>query len=90
MAAEPSATDAPPPLWRRQLSEALAHLPAARRRGLRSFAPADGALLQPADPESPYTEGDFAAYRCEDCLDRFDLEVTAEDLGDIGPDRPQA
>lgn len=47
-------------------------------------------LLQPADPESPYTEGDFAAYRCEDCLDRFDLEVTAEDLGDIGPDRPQA
>ena len=30
-------------------------------------------LLQPADPESPYTEGDFAAYRCEDCLDRWDL-----------------
>jgi len=40
--------------------------------------------------ESHYTEGDFAAYRCEDCLDRFDLEVTAEDLGDIGPDQPQA
>lgn len=46
-------------------------------------------LLQPADPESPYNEGDFAAYRCEDCLDRFDLEVTAEDLGDVGPDQPQ-
>lgn len=47
-------------------------------------------LLQPADAEAPYAEGDFAAYRCEDCLDRFDLEVTAEDLGDVGPDLPQA
>lgn len=47
-------------------------------------------LLQPADPEAPYTEGDWAPYRCEDCLDRFDLEVVADDLnGAAGsPDEP--
>ena len=30
-------------------------------------------LVQEADPEQPYTEGDIATYRCEDCLDRWDL-----------------
>jgi hypothetical protein len=39
-------------------------------------------LVQPADPESPYAEGDIATYRCEDCLDRWDLVLTAEDLED--------
>jgi DNA-directed RNA polymerase subunit RPC12/RpoP len=39
-------------------------------------------LLYVPDPESPYVEGDYAAYRCEDCMDRFDLEVTAEDVAD--------
>jgi len=45
-------------------------------------------LLQVADPEAPYTEGDWAPYRCEDCLDRFDLEVIAEDLDGSAPDQP--
>ncbi|MFM7059819.1 MAG: hypothetical protein ACKOZL_01350 [Actinomycetes bacterium] len=44
-------------------------------------------LLQIADPEAPYTEGDWAPYRCEDCLDRFDLEVVAEDLDGSAPDQ---
>ena len=30
-------------------------------------------LVQPADPETPYEEDDIATYRCEDCLDRWDL-----------------
>lgn len=38
-------------------------------------------LVQHADPETPYREGDIATYRCEDCLDRWDLELTAEDVG---------
>ena len=41
-------------------------------------------LVQPADPETPYEEDDIATYRCEDCLDRWDLVVTADDLA---PDR---
>ncbi len=40
--------------------------------------------MQPADPETPYEEDDIATYRCEDCLDRWDLVVTADDLA---PDR---
>lgn len=43
-------------------------------------------LVQPGDAESPYVEGDIASYRCEDCLDRWDLVVTAEDL-EPGSDR---
>ena len=39
-------------------------------------------LVQPADPESPYKEGDIATYRCEDCLDRWDLVHTADDVDD--------
>jgi hypothetical protein len=38
-------------------------------------------LLQEADPESPYEPGDIAAYRCEDCMDRFDLVLEDEDAG---------
>ena len=41
-------------------------------------------LVQPADAETPYEEDDIATYRCEDCLDRWDLVVTADDLA---PDR---
>jgi len=37
-------------------------------------------LVQEADPESPYTEGDIATYRCEDCLDRWDI-VMEDDSG---------
>jgi len=39
-------------------------------------------LVQPADEETPYREGDIAVYRCEDCLDRWDMELTAEDVED--------
>jgi hypothetical protein len=37
-------------------------------------------LVLLADPEVPYQAGDIATYRCEDCLDRWDLELTAEDV----------
>ena len=37
-------------------------------------------LVQEADEETPYAEGDVAVYRCEDCMDRWDVIVTAEDL----------
>ena len=37
-------------------------------------------LVQPGSEESPYQEGDIATYRCEDCLDRWDLVVEAEDV----------
>lgn len=30
-------------------------------------------LLQPIDPEDPPEPGDVLAYRCEDCIDRFDV-----------------
>ena len=30
--------------------------------------------------------GDVVAYRCRDCLDRWDIELTEEDLSDIAPD----
>lgn len=35
-------------------------------------------------PELGWAEGDLAVYRCEDCRDRWDLVVTAEDLDDDG------
>ena len=35
-------------------------------------------------PELGWTEGDLAVYRCEDCRDRWDLVVDAEDL--VEPD----
>ena len=39
-------------------------------------------LLQLPDPEVPYVEGDWAPYRCEDCLDRWDVVVEEDDLTD--------
>lgn len=41
-------------------------------------------LVQEADPESPYTPGDVAVYRCSDCAERWDVVVTDEDLGEAG------
>ena len=41
-------------------------------------------LVQEADPESPYTEGDIATYRCEDCLDRWDIVLTEDDDDEAG------
>lgn len=37
-------------------------------------------LVQAVTAESPIAIGDFLTYRCEDCLDRWDLEVVEEDL----------
>jgi len=34
-------------------------------------------------PEEGFAPGDIVAYRCSDCLDRWDLEVVAEDLDDL-------
>ena len=36
-------------------------------------------LLSP-EPDEGFTPGDIVAYRCADCLDRWDLELTADDL----------
>ncbi len=37
-------------------------------------------LVQEADDETPYAEGDVAVYRCEDCSDRWDVVLAAEDV----------
>jgi hypothetical protein len=37
-------------------------------------------LVQPDDAENPYVAGDVAVYRCEDCLDRWDVVVEDEDV----------
>jgi hypothetical protein len=37
-------------------------------------------LVQRDDPEAPYRVGDVAVYRCEDCLDRWDVVVEEEDI----------
>lgn len=36
-------------------------------------------------PEDGFEPGDIVAYRCLDCFDRWDIELTAEDLD---PERP--
>lgn len=38
------------------------------------------------EPEGGFAPGDLVAYRCHDCLDRWDVEVTEDDLADeAGP-----
>jgi hypothetical protein len=39
-------------------------------------------LVQLAGEETPYRPGDIAVYRCEDCLDRWDVELTDDDFSD--------
>ncbi|MGI9646245.1 MAG: hypothetical protein ACR2O6_13145 [Ilumatobacteraceae bacterium] len=36
-------------------------------------------LLTPAPEGNAWEVGDIVAYRCEDCLDRWDLELTEDD-----------
>ncbi len=36
------------------------------------------------EPDEGFEPGDIVAYRCRDCLDRWDIEITADDL-DAGP-----
>ena len=33
-------------------------------------------------PDEGFAPGDVVAFRCEDCLDRWDIELTADDLDD--------
>jgi hypothetical protein len=34
------------------------------------------------EPDEGFDPGDIVAFRCEDCHDRWDIEITAEDLED--------
>ncbi|MGI9624870.1 MAG: hypothetical protein ACR2PK_18720 [Acidimicrobiales bacterium] len=38
--------------------------------------------LASPEPENGWRAGDVAFYRCEDCLDRWDLVVDEADVGD--------
>jgi hypothetical protein len=40
----------------------------------------DARVLRPDDPEQPYEAGDVVAYRCVECMDRFDVVVTDDDV----------
>ena len=31
-------------------------------------------------PDEGFEPGDIVAFRCEDCLDRWDIEITADDF----------
>jgi len=37
-------------------------------------------LITPPREDNMWEVGEFVAYRCGDCLDRWDLQLTAEDL----------
>ncbi len=34
------------------------------------------------EPDEGWEPGDIVAFRCQDCLDRWDVELTAEDIRD--------
>ena len=37
-------------------------------------------------PDEGFEPGDILAFRCEDCLDRWDIELSADDIDDLRPD----
>ncbi len=39
------------------------------------------------EPEEGFVPGDLVAFRCHDCLDRWDVELTEDDLSDERPTR---
>jgi hypothetical protein len=41
------------------------------------------------EPHEGWEEGDVAAYRCEDCLDRWDIVLEDDDGDDEATDRPR-
>ena len=43
-------------------------------------------LITPPREDNAWEVGEFVAYRCSDCLDRWDLQLTDEDLHDVDPD----
>ncbi|MCU1458008.1 MAG: hypothetical protein JWL73_2100 [Actinomycetia bacterium] len=47
-------------------------------------------LLTHRDDEIPFRPGDIVAYRCEDCVDRWDVVVPDEDDEAAAGDRPSA
>jgi len=46
-------------------------------------------LLSYAPEDGRWEPGDIVAYRCEDCLDRWDV-VLPDDWGEDEPDRPSS
>lgn len=42
-------------------------------------------LVQPVKPGEVFQPGDVVAYRCSACLDRWDVELTDEDLAPEDP-----
>jgi hypothetical protein len=34
------------------------------------------------EPDEGWESGDIVAFRCRDCLDRWDVELTADDIDD--------
>lgn len=39
-------------------------------------------LIQPIGPDDLPAVGDVVSYRCGDCLDRWDVELTEEDIAE--------
>ena len=39
-------------------------------------------LSYPPPDDDPWLPGDIVAYRCGDCAERFDLELTDDDVGE--------
>lgn len=37
------------------------------------------------EPDEGWEPGDIVAFRCRDCLDRWDIELTADDLDEPDP-----
>ncbi|KAA0234719.1 MAG: hypothetical protein EDR02_08645 [Actinobacteria bacterium] len=44
-------------------------------------------LITHVRPDATWEPGDIASYRCRDCHDRWDVEVSADDLEDQRSDR---
>jgi len=52
-----------------------AHTPNDHLRRLRRRVP-----LISYEPDEGWEPGDIVAFRCRDCLDRWDVELTADDI----------
>lgn len=45
-------------------------------------------LLSASPPDQGFAAGDVVAYRCSDCLDRWDVVLAEEDLSAVSEDPP--
>jgi len=43
-------------------------------------------LIQPVGPDDVFQPGDIVSYRCSACLDRWDIELTEDDIAPSGRD----